>query len=58
MPTKAEVAAGMANYFVGKGVPRPLVNDVTTCVADKGYSQFSDAIRRALTEARSRSSNR
>lgn len=47
-PTKAEVAGGMTDYFVGKGVPRSLVNDVTTCVADKGYSQFSDATLRAL----------
>ncbi|MFC6707977.1 hypothetical protein [Flexivirga alba] len=47
-PSKAQVAAGMTNYFVGKGVPRSLVNDVTNCVADKGYSQFSDATLRAL----------
>lgn len=47
-PSKAQVADGMTNYFVGKGVPRTLVNDVASCVADKGYSQFSDATLRAL----------
>lgn len=47
-PSKAQVASGMSDYFVGKGVPRSLVDDVSTCVADKGYSQFSDATLRAL----------
>lgn len=47
-PSKAQVAEGMTNYFVGKGVPRSLVGDVASCVADKGYSQFSDATLRAL----------
>lgn len=47
-PSKAQVASGMSDYFVGKGVPRSLVDDVSTCVANKGYSQFSDATLRAL----------
>lgn len=47
-PTKAQVAAGMTDYFVGKGVPRSLVGGVATCVADKGYTKFSDATLRAL----------
>lgn len=47
-PSKAQVADGVTNYFVGKGVPRSLVGDVANCVADKGYSQFSDATLRAL----------
>ncbi|RNI22168.1 hypothetical protein [Flexivirga caeni] len=47
-PSKAQVAAGMTNYFVGKGVPRSLVGNVTNCVADKGYSQFSEATLLAL----------
>lgn len=47
-PSKAQVAAGMTDYFVGKGVPRSLVNDVAGCVADKGYTQFSDSTLRAL----------
>lgn len=47
-PSKAQVAEGMTNYFVSKGVPRSLVGDVATCVADKGYPQFSDATLRAL----------
>ena len=47
-PTKAQVAAGMTDYFVGKGVPRSLVGNVANCVADKGYSQFSDTTLRAL----------
>lgn len=51
-PTKAQVARGMSNYFVGKGMPRSLVNDVTTCVADKGYSQFSDKTLRALKDGK------
>lgn len=51
-PSKAEVAAGMRSYFVGKGVPRSLVGGVTDCVAAKGYSQFSDATLRALRNGR------
>ncbi|MBB2892539.1 hypothetical protein [Flexivirga oryzae] len=51
-PTKAQVAAGMTDYFVGKGVPRSLVGGVATCVANKGYSQFSDATLRALKDGR------
>ena len=51
-PTKAEVAAGMTSYFVSKGVPRSLVGDVSKCVADKGYSEFSDATLRALKNGR------
>jgi len=51
-PTKAQVAAGMTDYFVGKGVPRSLVHGVTDCVVDKGYSQFSDATLRALKNGR------
>jgi len=51
-PTKAQVAAGMTNYFVAKGVPRSLVGGVATCVADKGYSQFSDNTLRALKNGR------
>lgn len=51
-PSKQQVADGMTTYFVGKGVPRSLVNDVTNCVADKGYSQFSDATLQALKNGR------
>lgn len=51
-PTKAEVAAGMTNYFVGKGVPRSLVGNVTNCVADKGYTQFSDTTLNALKDGK------
>ncbi|HWC23404.1 MAG TPA: hypothetical protein VG502_13985 [Flexivirga sp.] len=47
-PSRAQVADGMTKYFVGKGVPRSLVDDVANCVADKGYSQFSDDTLRAL----------
>lgn len=51
-PSKQQVAAGMTNYFVGKGVPRSLVDDVATCVADKGYSQFSDSTLQALKDGK------
>lgn len=51
-PSKQQVAAGMTNYFVGKGVPRSLVDDVANCVADKGYSQFSDSTLQALRDGK------
>jgi hypothetical protein len=47
-PSKQEVAAGMTQYLVGKGVPRSLVDNVANCIANKGYSQFSDSTLRAL----------
>lgn len=51
-PSKQQVADGMTDYFVGKGVPRSLVEDVAACVADEGYPQFSDATLRALRDGR------